>query len=682
LKASVSWLKEFVDFNLSPKELAHTLTMSGFEVEGLNEVGDDTILDINITPNRPDCLSITGIARELAAILELPLKTISAEIQKEEGRGPDVEINGPHLCRRYASRLVLGVKPGPSPEWVVKRLEAHGFRTSCNIVDITNYVLLEMGQPLHAFDLDKLAGPRIAVKTAGEERKFRALDDEERILNNDTLLIWDEEKPVALAGVMGGLNTEVSSSTMNILLESAYFNPVSVRRTSRSLNIKTESSYRFERGVDINSVVSALDRATRMIVEIAGGKVSHLTDMYPDPFVSKQIRVRIEKINSLLGIDIEESFIRKTLSNLGFEIEREGDELIVTPPGFRRDVRRDVDIIEDIARLYGYGKIPTTLPDIRMRPAPVNKQQDVIKVIKNSMTGSGFNEAINYSFLNPDTLDRLNIPPDDVRRNLISIKNPLRKEDSAMRTTLIPALLGNVGLNMNRGERDIRFFEVSKVFLSSDEGLPHEVIQLAAIFSKDAALSLWKDRHEGFYDAKGALEKLLGDLKTGQYSFKADRPEPYLHPGKSCSIFMDGKKIGSIGVLHPNVMEAFDLRGDITIFEIDHIEKLPAILAAKTTFVPLPKFPCVERDIAIIVSKDITVEQAGVAISGITSDLVEAVSLFDIYTGKPVPEDKKSLAFSVRYRAADRTLTDPEVDTLHSRIIEQLKNVLNANLRS
>ncbi|MCK5503546.1 MAG: phenylalanine--tRNA ligase subunit beta [Thermodesulfovibrionia bacterium] len=684
MKASYNWLKEFVDFNLPHRELAHTLTMAGFEVEAIEEVEDDIIFDIGVTPNRPDCLSIIGIAREISAVLDLPLKDVNAEIRKQEGGGPLIEIKAPDLCLRYSSRMITGVKPGPSPEWLVKRLEAHDIRSTSNIVDITNYVLLETGQPLHAFDLDKLAGNKIVVNRAGNENEFHTLDNEKRTLNKDTLLIWDDEKPVAIAGVMGGLNSEVSQSTRNILLESAFFNPVSVRRTSKFINLKTESSYRFERGVDMIGVKSALDRAACLIADIAGGKVSHITDIYPDPYTPRKLCVKYKKINSVIGIDIDESFVENVLTGLGFKIKREGDGIVVTPPSFRQDIQRDVDIIEEVVRLYGYDRIPSTLPAVQMISAPVHKTQEAIKSIKNAMVKSGFSEAINYSFLNPEIMDKLNIPPEDRRRKTVFIKNPLRKEEEAMRTTLIPALLNNVSLNLNRGAKTLRLFEVSRVFLPSGQKLPDEVIQMCAIYHKGMSASIWDDKHDGFYDLKGVLENLFSELGIRDYSFiqEATSCEPYLHPGKSCAITVNGEKTGSLGTLHPSVSTAFDISGNINILELYDIEKIQKAVSPTPEFVSLPRYPYVERDLAIVVSKDITVGQAKETITGIDSDIIEAVSLFDIYTGKPVPDNKKSLAFSIRYRASDRTLTDSEVDVLHSGILRRLEENLKAELRA
>ncbi len=683
MKASYNWLKEFVDFDLPHEELAHTLTMAGFEVEAIEEYEDDIIFDIGVTPNRPDCLSIRGIAREIAAILDLPFKDVTVEITSGKSGGPAVKIENKDLCFRYSSRTVSGVKPGPSPSWLVKRLETCGFRATSNIVDITNYILLELGHPMHAFDLDKLGGGNIIVKSAGNEKEFVTLDEEKRKLSNDMLLIWDSEKPVAIAGVMGGRSTEVSESTNNILLESAYFIPSSVRRTSKSLNLSTESSYRFERGVDIDAVTLALNKAARMIKEIAGGEISGITDEYPEKIMPIEIPVSFNKINSLIGIDIEESFVEKTLKSLGFEFKREGQGIVATPPSFRNDAEKDIDIIEEIARLYGYDRIPSTLPVMQMSAAPEHRTQKLIRNLKDSMVKSGFSEAINFSFLSPDILDQLKLGPDDRRRNLIYVKNPLRQEESAMRTTLIPALLNNVSLNLNRGEKMLRLFEISRVFLSGNEKLPNEVTQLTAVFHKENAASIWQNNHDCFYDLKGVIENIFQDLRVKGISFVEDGDsEPYLHPGKSSSIIADGKKVGSIGILHPGTAETFGIKSNMAVAEIYDIKEIMDLTSNKITYTALPKYPYVERDVALVVNDDITSAAIRKEIIDVESDIIESVNLFDIYKGKPIPPDKKSLAFSIRFRSPERTLTDEEVDNLHSSIRQRLKKNLNAELRS
>jgi phenylalanyl-tRNA synthetase beta chain len=683
MKASYNWLKEFVEFSLPHKDLAHTLTMAGFEVEAIEEYEDDIIFDIGITPNRPDCLSIRGIAREISAILELPLKDTSVKINDDKTAGPDVTIENKELCSRYSSRVISGVKPGPSPRWLSKRLESCGFRSTSNIVDITNYVMLELGQPLHAFDLDMLAGKRIVVKQADDIGKFTTLDDEERTLSGEMLLIWDADKPVAIAGVMGGQNTEVSDSTTNVLLESAYFKPASVRRTSKALNLSTESSYRFERGIDLKSVAFALDRAAQLISEMAGGRITSITDNYPEPYRQRRISVSFEKIKSVIGVDVQHSFIENALVNLGFDIEREGEGLAVVPPGYRDDVERDIDIVEEIARLYGYDNIPSTLPVMQMSAAPEHKTQELVKTLKHSMVKSGYSEAINFSFLNPEAVEKLKLPSGDRRRNLIYIKNPLRKEESAMRTTLIPALLHNAETNINRGEKMLRLFEISRVFLPSGRNLPDEIVQMAVIFCKEKTASIWEHTHDGYYDVKGVLENVFSGLMIENTSFKHEQKtvEPYLHPGKSASIIINDERIGAIGTLNPEAAETFDLSGDITIAEIFNVERILNAVPSESSYSALPKYPYVERDLSIVVSRDMTVDKARNTINSINSDLIESIELFDIYTGKPIPPEQKSMAFSIRYRSAERTLTDSEIDNLHLAILNKLKEELHAELR-
>ena len=684
MKVSYNWLKEFVDFDQSPEELAHAITMAGSEVEEIESIDGDTVFDIGITPNRPDCLSVRGIAREISTILGLPLKDVKAEINNEDGSAPDITIDSPELCPRYSSRIIAGVTPGPSPDWLSKRLEACGIRPTSNIVDVTNYVLLELGQPLHAFDLDELSGQKIVVREAGHVEKFTTLDGEERSLGKEMLMIWDDKKPVAMAGVMGGLNTEVSDSSSNILLESAYFKPSSVRRTSKSLGLSTESSFRFERGVDIETVNLALDRAALMIAELAGGNISGITDIYPDKYQPRRITVSIERINSLIGVDLEPSYIERTLNSLGFIVSREGDAVHVTPPSFRDDIERAEDIVEEVARLYGYDNIPSTLPVMQMSPAPEHKTQNLVKSLKTSFAKSGYSEVINFSFINPDSINKLALPADDRRRNLLYISNPLRQEESAMRTTLVPALLANLSVNLNRGEKELRFFEISKVFLPSDDKLPNEVLQAAVIYHKDKSQALWESEHDGYFDLKGAVQNVLSGLRIRNLSFVHNNNvvQPYLHPGKSCSLMIDEVNIGTIGVLHPGVAEAFDISGDITIAEINDIHILLNNIPSKTTFTSLPKYPYVERDVSMLVNDDVKVSSVNYEMMSIETDIIEEITLFDIYKGKSISPDKKSLAFSIRFRSTEKTLTDHEVDELYSRIVNKLQNNLGAELRS
>ena len=703
MKVSLNWLREFVDFSLSPRELASVFTMSGLEVEGMEDYKGDTMFDINVTPNRPDCLSIIGIARELSAILETPLKHKTITLKETEKKCPAIKIIDADLCLRYSARVIRDVNVGLSPSWITERLLAHGIRPVNNIVDITNYVLLEMGHPLHAFDMEKLSGDTIRIARAGKIDKFTTLDEIDRSISPSMLLIWDSLQPIAIAGVMGGLNTAVSSSTKNVLLESAYFDPISIRRTSRQLNLKTESSYRFERGTDIEGLILALDRAAQLITEVAGGPEttgSVRVDEYPKPFIQLEVSIKIEAVQRILGIKVDREKIRAILSSLGMDVKPMNGGFVVTPPTYRRDLLREIDLIEDVARIYGYDKILATLPQTTMIPGGESQQRKLIKRVRESLRKSGYSEAINYSFMNPASLDILRFSPQDHRRNFLRLRNPLRKEEEALRTTLVPSLLSNLQWNTSRGIKSLKLFEVSRAFSPiKKDVLPEEITLLSAVCLKDRGPSLYPSKQDGFYDLKGALEALFIDLKIN-YSFipsnppahpfgkrgilkesRGDYKEPYLHPGKSCMIKIEDEAVGFLGSLHPDISDALDIRGDISLFELN-LDKLLFITQTKITYQSIPKYPYVERDMAIVVPEDITSNEVELAIKAFPSEIIESVSLFDVYTGKPIPEGGKSLAFSIRYRAKDRTLTDDEVDALHLSILENLKKAVRAELRT
>jgi len=683
MRVSLNWLKEFVDLSISPRDLSNILTMAGLEVEGTEERDGDMILDVSVTPNRPDCLSIIGIARELSAVLQIPIRYPAISVPEDGIAPPSIEIMDTDLCHRYVSRMIYGVKVGESPEWLIKRLESLGIRSVNNIVDITNYVLLEMGHPLHAFDLERLEGKRVIVKRAGTVSRFHTLDGIERLLDKEILMIWDSIKPVAIAGIMGGMNSEITPFTTNILLESAYFEPTSIRRASRSLNLVTEASYRFERGADIDITVKALDRATFLIKEMAGGRVSGVSDNYPVRFKPYEVCVEFKKINALLGIDIDMPSVEAILKRLGFSYKRVGEGFVVVPPSYRRDIQRDVDVIEEVGRLHGYEKIPSSPPVIKIRRFAARDNTLAVNMIKEGMIKSGFTEVINPSFMNPSSLDGLNISHDDNRRKGVRIKNPLKKEDACLRTTLIPSLLNTALLNQSRGERSFRFFEVSRVFFDRGDKLPEEIIQMAGIHCKSSTPSIWQRHYEGFYDTKGAIENLFTSFKIKDYSFEDNclSVEPYLHPAKSCMIRIDKRIIGSIGVLHPSVASLYELKGDISIFEITNLKALMESIPSSLRFKPLPRYPYIERDISIMVDKGVTFSQIKRIILDINTELIESIELFDIYTGSPIPREKKSIAFTMRYRASDRTLTDEEIADIHSEVINRLKESIGAELR-
>jgi phenylalanyl-tRNA synthetase beta chain len=689
MRVPFTWLKEFMDFSISPDDVSEKLTMIGLEVEGAESVGNDVIFEINVTPNRPDCLSIIGIARELSAILKIPLKVPPSEIRGSQPHSEfSVDILNPDLCNRYTGRVITGVRISDSPEWIQKRLEQCGIRAINNIVDVTNYVLLEFGHPLHAFDADLLAGKQVKVGTPDtirgqlQQTGMQTLDGAEREVPHDSLLIWDAEKPIAVAGVMGGLNTEVTEKTKNIFLESAFFDPVSIRKTSKKLSLSSESSYRFERGTDIEFLEKALDRAARLMQEVAGGLVHAIIDEYPVQYASEPITVRQERVNTFLGTGLTDTGMREILERLGIASEGKGEKIIVFPPAYRRDMKRECDVSEEIARIYGYDKILTTVPRSSLSSGRLGKKALHIQSIRDSMRKVGFSAVINYSFMNIPSLDSLGIPASDKRRNAVSISNPLSQDESLLRTTLAPALISNLKYNLDRGMKEVRLFEISSVFENTGQALPSEELRLGGIWYKEKSPSLWKEDAPGFYLTKGALETLFGELKVNSYSF-IPSSEFFLHAGKAADIVVSGERIGYVGALGPDVLAGLDLKKhkpEIVLFELD-VDLLLTSVPDSIQFRPIAKYPSVERDIAIVLDETIPSSRVREIIASFPATLIEEVSVFDYFKGGNIPEDKKSLAFNIVYRAQDRTLTDEEIEDLHTKLVKNILDETGGELR-
>ncbi len=696
MRASLEWLRDFVPVSESAAEVAHRLTMLGLEVEAVEQVDGDTVFEINVTPNRPDCLSMIGVARELSAAFGQALSFPDHEFIAETG-GLDfnVDILDSALCRRYAGRIVKGLKIGPSPEWLKRRLEKCGIRSINNVVDVTNYVLMELGHPLHAFDLGTIKGRRIQVGTSRdvkgktEKLRFLTLDGNEHELPGDALLIWDAEEPIAIAGIMGGLETEVSDSTSDIFIESAWFDPVSVRRTSRSSGLKTESSFRFERGTDIKILKKALDRAAFLMREIAGGTVYGKIDIYPGVYEPVEISIKCDKINGVLGLHLTEAEITGYLEGLGFVVEKGIGYFNVTPPAYRVDVQGDADIIEEVARAYGYERIPAILPTAAVGIEGQDYAQKLfsgtlMKELKESFLKSGFTEVINYSFMGEQDLDFLGLDTEDERRRIVRIKNPLRAEDACMRTTLVPALIRNIVYNVSHDNRSFRLCEISRVFLSKKgSALPEERNHFAAALYKEKIRSFYKDDTHDFFVVKGVIEALFDILKITRYSF-AKSSEPFLHPGQSADVLIGGEKIGYVGALSPLIIDRLDIKAhspSIILAELD-VDLIRPYSMQVLKYHPLPRYPYSERDTALVVDEYLESAEIVALLKSYSSDLIEDVSLFDVYQGKNIPEGKKSIAFSVRYRASDRTLKDEEVDALHDQIIGSVIERTRGQLRT
>lgn len=644
---------------------------------------DDTVFELEITPNRPDCLSLIGVAREIRAETGNDIKLPEVNVQEDDTdirEVTSVTIDAPDLCPRYAARVIRGVKIGDSPTWLKQRLESVGIGVINNIVDVTNFVLMEYGQPLHAFDYDKLGENRIVVRRAAAGEALTTLDEEERKLAPEMLVIADATKPVALAGIMGGYDSEITETTCDVLLESANFDPSSVRATAKALGIHTEASYRFERGTDPEAVIPAIDRATQLIVELAGGTVCEGTiDVYPGKSELGQIQLRPERVNFILGTELEAAEIKQILLRLGFGVDtgqQDDNSYQVTVPTFRRDITREIDLIEEIARVHGYDNIPTTLPkgDI---PVPKPRTLDEVRRrIKKYLLASGMMEAINYSFCHPNCFDKIRLSEDNPLRDALKLQNPLSPEMSVLRTTLLPSLLVNAQHNHNHQIDNIALFEVSTVFLNGEEPA-----RIAGILAGEIGGGVYGNPYKSpdFFDIKGTVEGALEACGINDWTY-AITDEPTFHPGRNAEVLLDNQRIGILGEAHPEVLENYELPYKAYLFELD-LEKLADAADFSKRFEPIPIYPSVLRDLAIVVEHDMPSDIPIEIIYSTGGDLVESVRLFDVYVGDQVQEGKKSLAYTITYHSVTDTLTDKEVNDLHDRVVNRLNQELGAELR-
>jgi phenylalanyl-tRNA synthetase beta chain len=644
---------------------------------------DDVVFELEITPNRPDCLSLIGVAREIRAETGNPLKLPTVDLQESGINIRDltsVTIGAPDLCPRYAARVIQGVKVTESPAWLQQRLESVGIGVINNIVDATNFVLMEYGQPLHAFDYHKLAENRIVVRRARDNEQITALDEVARELTSDMLVIADAEKPVALAGIMGGYDSEITETTCDVLLESAYFNPLSIRATAKALGISTEASYRFERGADPGAVLAALDRAAQLIAELTGGTICDgIVDVYPGQQPLTEIQLRPERVNFVLGTTIEAAEMVQILDRLGFDVDATGKVYQVVVPTFRSDVTREIDLIEEIARVYGYDNIPTTLPkgDIPV-PAPTPKTE-ARRRIKHFLLAAGMMEAVNYSFCDPNCFDKIRLNADDPLRNTLQLRNPLSPEMSVLRTTLTPGLLENAQHNRNHQIDTIALFEIGGVFVH--DGEEKEPERVTGVLAGQIGEGVYSDpyRHPDFFDIKGLVEGMLEVCGVVDWTLqKTDAPT--FHPGRNAEVLLGNRQIGFFGEVHPEVLENYDLPYKAYLFEFD-LEGLADAATFAKRFEPISIYPKVARDLAIVVDKETLSDMPTELIYTTGGDAVDSVRLFDVYEGEQVPEGKKSLAYTITYHSATETLTDKAVNTLHDEVVKCLNRELGAELR-
>ena len=650
---------------------------------------EDWALDISITPNRADCACVMGVAREIAAITGQRPKVPEIEILETATPIEDltmVTIDDPVGCPRYAAGMICDVEQRPSPFWLRYRLHASGVRGINNVVDVTNYVMLEMGQPLHAFDYDRLRQNRIVVKRAEDGEVFSTLDGQSHNLNREVLMICDGERSVAVAGIMGGLNSEIFAGSKNVLVESAYFDPITIRRGSKKLGLSTEASYRFERGIDIDGVTTALRRALMLIHQLAGGQVvKGLIDNYPRPFSPPVIDLRIDKTNDFLGTSLSQKTIAGYLKALALQVEEVGPNVIrVTPPTYRVDITREVDLMEEVARLEGYDRILVTVPHIRPSDEADSPELILPNKTREIMVALGFTEIITYSFISPDSAEFLGAGKDSPLRSFVKLLNPLSTDQSVMRTSLVPGLLDAIRTNIHHGEKDLKLFEWGNVFIrSEEEELPQEVPSLGAIMTGLSDQKAWyqEARNGDFYDIKGAVEALLSTLGLGGFRFKREHIPPYYHPEVSSQIQLGDTVIGHVGQILPAVMKSYDLESVIAyILELD-IKTLSQEMLEKKGFVPYAKFPAVFRDISLILDRRVSSTEVQEIIESEGGELIEAVNLYDLYEGGKMDPSEKALTFRICYRSKKGTLDGQEINRLHETIINQIRQKTGGRLR-
>jgi phenylalanyl-tRNA synthetase beta chain len=652
----------------------------------LTEYMGDTVFDIDITPNRPDCLSVVGIAREVATISGQEMHIPEIDYQESGGdinKQVTIEIEDPDLCPRYCASLITDVKITESPAWLQERLIACDQRPINNIVDITNYIMLEYGQPLHSFDYDKLRKKKIIVRRAAEGEEFYTLDEEKRQLTGDMLTIADGEGTVAIAGVMGGLNSEVTDNTTSILLEAASFKAASIHYTSRHLGLTSEASMRFERGISAGMTIPALRHATQLMAELGGGKVARgIIDIYPGKKDPGPVTITTEKTKRIVGISVSRDKIEKILTSLGFECRGEGSKIAATAPYWRSDIKYDVDLIEEVARIIGYDKIPATLLDDPIPPQNPAPLLGLKKTIRKALEGYGFGEIITYSLTSLEALSNLMPNPRPLEPAPLKVVKPLSVEQEYLRPNLRANLLTTLAANRRHEDGGIRLFELGKIYLPKSNDLPDEPEVLCGVMSGPRMDKTWLggDGSFDFYDIKGVVEGLLDHLNVAA-SFEKSNDEG-LHPARQAAMVIEEKdmkvKLGVIGELHPRVVDAFELEGPVCLFEIN-VSALLSFAAGYEMFQAIPRFPGIIRDLALVVDADITHQKILEIIKGFS--LISEVILFDVYSGKQVAEGKKSLAYRLVYQSPTHTLTDEEVDKVEEQILKRLTGELGATLR-
>jgi phenylalanyl-tRNA synthetase beta chain len=668
MRISYNWLREYVDVKNSARMVAQWLTMTGLEVKSVEEKGKDSILEIEITSNRPDWLSLIGVAREVSALtgkhLNVPKVPALLPVFTRE-KQIKVEIEDKPLCPRYTARIIDGVNVGLSPEWLKARLEAIGIRSVNNVVDITNFCLFELGQPMHAFDYDKLESQAIIVRRAKRGETLIMIDGIKRELDNDMLIVADGQRPIAVAGVMGGKDTEVNENTKAILLESAYFDPISVRKTQRKLALSTESSYRFERGVDFEGVPFGSNRAARMIVEICGGKTGILKDAGVKVAKTSIIKLSVAKTNRILNLSLAPIEVKKILTGLGLKVIGAQEELRVQIPSFRGDLKIEEDLIEEVSRIYGYEKIPITIPKMVGHSERKSFLRNAEEKTRDFLVGEGLNEVITYSLMDRKDLANINFPDQD---KVVFIENPLNSQQEIMRPTIIPGILRAAVFNINRKMENLGMFELSKVYSKPggmDKGYKEE-LSLCILMSGEIN-SGWRQKSKvDFFEIKGAVENLFDKLGINDYQFVADETGVF-SPARCAKILVKNDEVGVIGEAKREVLDNFDIKKEIFLCEIK-FEKLIKFVSMEKRVFALPKFLPTTRDISVIADNSVYIKDLLEVIKKEGGEILKDAKVSDEYFGAQIPSGKRGLTLSIEYLSSDKQLTEEEIEGVHSRI--------------
>lgn len=650
---------------------------------------DDIILEFELTANRADCFSVFGIAREIGVLTgnkpHFPEIVCKDETEENASDLVKIAIEAEELCSRFSARVLRDVKIAPSPHWMQERLKGAGIRAINNVVDVTNFVMVELGQPMHAYDYDQVSGHSLTARVSVEGENLHTLDDSSRLAKGGELVIADAEKPAGLAGVMGGLESEVTENTTSIILEAAAFNGASIRRTARACGLHTEASGRFERGVDVTATVRALDRAAQLLLEMGACKVAKgVVDVYPCKKDEREVAFKTSEINARLGTDVSDEQMKEILVSLGFEVAPYGEYYIATVPSWRNDVRLMEDISEEIARIYGFHNIPSTMPNGAVIKGVQSEKQEFMDKIRNILVNLGMSETLSFSFTNETLLDKIRVPSDSELRNAIKIMNPLTEDYPLVRTTLLTNIMEVAERNYSRKNEDFAIFEIAPVFFPKQQPvteIPIEKQMLAGLFTGKNNNASWaeKSRNYDFYDMKGVAESLLSALGISGYS--VERSSHFMfHPGKSAEFKKGREVIMTLGEIHPTVAENFSAKNPTFVFEAD-IEVLMKYGKNSYKFAPIPKYPSITRDLAILVDKNTAASDITAVIEKNGGKFFKGAVLFDVYEGKQVAEGKKSLAFTMQFASEDKTLKDAEAESAFNAILAAVKDKFKAELR-